>query len=470
MNRRDFLKSSVWGGACLFNLAFGEDNVEINSKFDVGISTYLGCPQRKYYGEGSINNLEVIKKYNLGSGITRVGKEIRNWSGAGWTGQPLIVSQEGVDYIIIGSYSHNLHKIRREDFQPVWKYEFDDVIKGTGTIIQTNGGLEVIQGSRRGFNKNLSSMDVPSLRAINFETGEEIWRKNIERTRSYSRDVDSSALDLSNGEIFIPGENSIGYFLDNQGREISRVNLFEEGDSKVHGGNLVCESSPARFEDMIYVASGSGHVYGIDVNDKKIVWRHTIGSDLDGTLSIDETGKLYCAIEKQYIPGRGGVMKLNPKSQDPIEWFMHTQNRKFVSWEGGIIGSVALNDRYRKKEDNHLFATLAIDGNLYLGSQTETTGDKVTGPDAKTFCETPRLFFSERLAPSISTPIFCSENKIIAPTYNGVFLLQYSGINSLDVKILDHALKGRSFEATPVVWDNKVYVASRDGFLYELGN
>ncbi len=470
MDRRDFLKSSVFGTACLFNQAFGEDIVKINSKFDVGIPTYLGCPQRKYYGEGNIDNLEIRKKYSLGSGMTRVGKEIKNWSGAGWTGQPLVVSQNGDDYLVIGSYSHNLHKIKREDFQPVWKYEFDDVIKGTGTIIQTNGGLEVIQGSRRGFNKYLSSVDVPSLRSISFETGEEIWRKDIERTRSYSRDVDSSALDLGNGEIFIPGENSIGYFLDNQGREISRVNLFEEGDSKIHGGNLVCESSPARFEDMVYVASGSGHVYGIDVNDREIVWKYTIGSDLDGTLSIDEAGKLYCAIEKQYISGRGGVMKLNPKKQDSVEWFMPVQNRKFVSWEGGIIGSVALNDRYRKKDDKYLFATLAIDGNLYLGSQTETTGEKVVGPDAKTLYETPRLFFSEGLAPSISTPIFCSENKIIAPTYGGIFLLQYSGRNNLEVKILDSALKGRSFEATPVVWDNQVYVASRDGFLYELGN
>jgi outer membrane protein assembly factor BamB len=470
MHRRDFLKSVVVGSACVFNRAFGEDNLTSVPKFDVGISTYLGCPQRKYYGEGEIDNLEVRQKYDLGSGRTRVGKETRNWSGAGWTGQPLVVNQEGVDYLVIGSYSHNLHKIRREDFQTIWKYKFDDVIKGTGTIIQTRNRLAVIQGSRMGNDKSLSSGDVPSLRAIDFETGEEIWRKSIERTRSYSRDVDSSALDLGNGEIFIPGENSIGYFLDENGTEISRVNLSEEGDSKIHGGNLVCESSPARFEDMIYVASGSGHVYGISVEDKEVVWRHTIGSDLDGTLSIDENGSLYCAIEKQYISGRGGVMKLNPKKQDCVEWFMPTQNKKFALWDGGIIGSVCLNDLYRVEDDLRLFATLAIDGNLYLGSQTEITGEKVLGPDGKTLYETPKLFFSEELAPSISTPIFSQGNKIIAPTYDGVFLVQYFGKDDLEVRVLDHSLSGRSFESTPIVWDNHVYVASRDGFLYELGN
>ncbi|HRZ85931.1 MAG TPA: hypothetical protein P5277_04080 [Candidatus Paceibacterota bacterium] len=476
MNRRDFLKTGILGVVGYFGNSFISFADETINSFmnDVKISTYLGNSQRKYYGEGQISNLNVRKKYFLGSGKTIVGKETKVWSGAGWTGQPLLVNQNGIDYLVIGAFDHNLYKIRRDNFETQWKYQFDDVIKGTGTIIQTERGLEVIQGSRKGNNKNNSSNEVPSMRSISFETGEEIWRKDIERTASYSRDMDSSALDLMNGEVFAVGENAIGYFLDKNGKEVSRVRLFEEGDANKHRGNLVAESSPARFDDMIYISCGSGHVYGIDICEREIVWRHDIGSDLDGTISIDESGCLYCPIEKQYIAGNGGVIKLDPKKQNSVQWFLPTKNRKFASWDGGVIGSVSLNDLYCKETDNKLFASLAIDGNLYLGSQIEITGEKVKGPDGEIFYDTPKLYSVQSLAPSISTPIFSQGNKIIAPTYGGVFLLEYEFTDlkneNLEMKILSHALNGMSFEATPVVWDDCVYIACRDGYLYELND
>ena len=95
---------------------------------------------------------------------------------------------------------------------------------------------------------------------------------------------------------------------------------------------------------------------------------------------ISKSGKLFCAIEKQYIQGNGGVLKLNPKkdagSSASVEWFLPTGNRRLADWEGGIIGSVALNDEYNSEGFPTLFATNAIDGNLYIGSQGMITGKK----------------------------------------------------------------------------------------------
>ena len=63
----------------------------------------------------------------------------------------------------------------------------------------------------------------------------------------------------------------------------SRELLGDASTRAAHGGNLVLEASPALIKDTIYVASGSGFVYGMRRKDLKVVWQYRTGSDLDGT-------------------------------------------------------------------------------------------------------------------------------------------------------------------------------------------
>lgn len=474
----------------------------LDPEIELLIPTYLGNDLRRFYGRGIPEGLTVLDKFKLGTGITYVGKTKKVWSGAGWTGQPTITKDRGKTYLVIGAYDHSLRKIDAGTNELVWRYQFDDVIKGSSTVYidetaRDENKIVILQGSRTGRPKKGVA---PSFRAISFRTGEEIWQLDIRKTRSYSRDNDSSALPLDNSLIFNAGENGIGYFLNSstlrtrlksgiiQPEILSEVKLYETGDIKRQGGNLVAESSPARLGDRIFIAAGSGHIYGIDIETKKIVWDFFTGSDLNGTVAISKSGKLFGAIEKQYIRGKGGVIKLNPDKppQESVEWFLPTGNRRLNSWRGGIIGSVALNDEYNYNRFPALFATNAIDGNLYIGVQDVTTVERVKGPLRKYDYQTPLIVFKQLIGVSISTPIFTDGNKLIAAGYSGVYMfaLNWESAKADDKNALPNSrgefyrliveevgrfTPGISFESTPVVWDGIIRICGLDGWLYTLG-
>jgi len=475
------------------------------------VPTYLGSDRRRFYGRGQPQSLRQLHRFELGSGISIVGGTADTWSGAGWTGQPTIVRDRGRLYLTIGAYDHSLRKIDLETMQVVWRYEFDDILKGTASIYlddtaDEDDRLVVLQGSRRGTNKSLGAAIVPSFRAISFRTGRELWRLNIRRTDSYSRDNDSSAIALNNGqngqngEIFNVGENAIGYFLSAssararskngiiQPEILQEIQLYEPADIARYRGNLVAESSPAVWNDRLYLASGGGRIYGIEIATRQIVWRFRAGGDLNGSIAIARDGKLFATVDREKIPGLGGAFKLDPSRPDPdcVEWFMPTLDRGFGDWQGGITASVALDDDYRSAETPPLFATSSVDGNLYIGSQRETSGT-ASGPLRDRDYPKPKILATYPIGASISTPIFTDGNRLVAAGYGGVHLFQLafevatanddaakvatgtSGTRyRLRLELLDRV--AGSFESTPVVWDGKIYICSRDGGLYTFGD
>lgn len=469
------------------------------------VPTYLGNPQRRFYGRGTPQGLALRDRFYLGSGTSVVGGRLGTWSGAGWTGQPTIARDGDRTYLVIGAYDRSLRKLDIETRQVVWRYQFDDILKGSSSLYidetaDEDNRIVILQGSRRGVGNSLGSPFVPSFRAISFRTGKELWRLNIRQTSSYSRDNDSTALDLGDGTLFNVGENAIGYFIDSSTQNVSpkngfsvpnieqEIQLYESEDVALYGGNLVAESSPAILGDRLYIASGGGRIYGIDLNTREIVWRFRAGGDLNGTIAISREGKLFSTLDRERIPGQGGAYKLDPSKPDPdcVEWFLPTLNLPFATWEGGITGSVALNDEYRAPDIPPLFATNAIDGNLYVGSQNRVTGQQVRGPFLQRDFDTPVIVFQKQIGASISTPIFTDGNRLVSAGYNGVHLFQlnYTVASSNDPLALPGASgtfyrvqveeiatfnPGGSFEATPVVWEGQVWVCSRDGWMYTLG-
>jgi len=77
----------------------------------------------------------------------------------------------------------------------------------------------------------------------------------------------------------------------------------------------------------------------------------------------------------------------------------------------------------------------------------------------------PRLVYKKYIGPSISTPVFV-QDKLIAASYYGIWLLIHDEENNFAV--LDRFSTG--FESTPIAWNRKIYIASRDGYLYCFGS
>jgi outer membrane protein assembly factor BamB len=446
-------------------------------------ASFLHNHTRNYYGDSAPSQLAILWKHKLGGGSTKVGAEVRIWKGAGWTGQPLLVAINGKKYLIQGAYDHHLKKIDAKTGMLVWQYKYDDVIKGTGTLWLNRKAdslknfCVILQGSRAG--KSIYSTNVPSYRAISLFTGEELWRLNSIKTDSYSRDVDASAL-LVNDTAYIGLENGIFAIFDPNPTQASiqkgmlqpkiykdTDTLYLKSDQAEHGGNLVTEGSPTLLRNRIYIASGSGHIWGYNLDTDSIDWDYFIGSDIDGSPVVTEDSCLLVTIEKQHIKGQGGVLKLDPqkKPKDAVEWFFPTEDKSYSTWDGGVIGSTGVNCASKQENSPNLAVFTAIDGFMYVINTDKIDQEAPKGTfDSTNFFPQPQLVFKYKTGPAISTPIIV-QDKIIAATYRGVHLFVFD--EKLNFKLLE-TLKIRC-ESTPLVDAGKVYIASRNGYLYCLG-
>jgi outer membrane protein assembly factor BamB len=453
----------------------------------IRIGTFLGNEKRNYYGNEAPDELNIIWKHYLGKGITVISRKIgeKIWAGAGWTGQPLIVEEDGRLFLIQGAYDHNLKKISADSGNLVWQYKFDDVVKGTGTIWENpydkNPATRyiILQGSRLGVGNYLDTRQIPSFRAINYMTGKEEWRLDVKWTDSYSRDADGSPL-IINDTVYTGLENSLFTVLDPDPAKVVLKDgmlqpciiqerlLYKQEDVFAHKYNVVTESSPARLGNHIYITSGSGHVWGYNLKSRELDWDFKTGSDLDGSAVVTSDSCLLITVEKQYIPGHGGAFKLDP-SKDPdscVIWYYPVADSIFSSWAGGIIGSTGISDSYPVDSVLPYAAFIGIDGYLCVVSHQETEkGIRALGPDSLSLYPCPKLIYKKYIGPSISTPVFVGD-KLIAASYYGLWLFQFDKKNTF--ALIDRF--SGTFEATPVAWNGKIYLASREGYLYCFGS
>lgn len=460
---------------------------EVRDTIEVVNATFLGNEKRNYYGSQAPDSLHLIWTHFLGKGFTVVNPKDGKveWRGAGWTGQPLMVREKDDYFLIQGAYDHHLKKINALTAELVWEYKFDNVIKGTGTLWKNlkadlpENSLVILQGSRKNIDKGLSAKHIFSFRAISYFTGKELWRLPIKRGKSYSRDVDASCL-IINNKGYIPTENGFLTIFDphqldtvivdgnfyHQPKILKEIKLYEKNDHLTHGGNLVPESSPIVLGGMLYVASGSGHVYGIDLKTDTVSWRFDLGADLNGTPAITKDSCLLIPIEKQYISGMGGVVKVNPRKDEAlcVEWFCPTTNKGYAAWKGGVVGSVITFSP--KNGNGEWMAFHGLDGYLYVNKTVELSDKKVDDAQKKGKCFTPKRVAKIKTSPSISTPIFVPPNTIVSSTYSGLYLFKVKNDSTIE-KI---GFQKGGFEATPFVYEHKIYLASRDGNMYCWGD
>ncbi len=475
----------------------------------IKVGTFLGDSSRHFYGLGPVpKRLDVLWKLHLGSGYS-AGTPPTTWSGSGWTGQSNVITDGGRTYLIVSSYDHGLRKVDALTGKVVWRYEFDDIIKSSPSIFENPHPTDpsdryvVCAGSRRGAGLSFGSPSVASYRAVSFKTGKELWRLPVPQTSCYSRDVDGSGFFLD-GLQYIGIEPGWFYALDpfkttawgSYKKPVIKKQRLLLGDARAasHAGNLCLESSPMLLGDRIYLTTSGGHVYGLRRSDLKVEWDFYVGSDIDGSVVPRADGKLFVAIEKQYIKGKGGVFCLDPQkppNKSAIVWYYPTGDRQLSEWLGGLIGSVAINDSYNPGGKYPALAAFnAIDGYLHVVSQTELVAEKkVRGPNLESGLRTPVEVAKLWNTGSISTPLLVGDSLISAAydRYVNIHRLTFTPAEKGTPGALPSANGdghwwkvsvnpaarsaplGSAVESTPVLWNGRVYVGCRDGWYYCLG-
>ena len=192
------------------------------------------------------------------------------------------------------------------------------------------------------------------------------------------------------------------------------------------------------------------------------------------------------------IKGKGGMLALDPAkpAAEAAVWYFPTDNRKVGDWAGGVVGSASVNDAYNPDgRYPALCAFNAIDGYLYVVARDVMSDETVPGPDRGPKLPRPVQVAKIWNGGAISTPILLGD-ALVAAGYDQrvhLFNVRYDEAEKGDDGALpsangdgtywtvtleerDQFFAEAAFESTPTLWDGRVYVGCRDGWLYCLGD
>jgi len=429
----------------------------------VGFLTFRGNPTRSYYGTGPLPvNPKVIWSYPKSGGMCSVstdGASTSTWCGDGWTGQPTVFEQFGKTIVSFGGYDSQMHWVDTATGDNVYKpFKTGDLVKGSMTQ-DPDGYPLTYKGSRDSYFRIIAT--------DRGDTPVELWKLSARDGVQpvWNDDWDGAALVIDD-YLFEGGENSWFYIIKlNRGYDAAgkvTVNpqiVFktpswdQELWNTISDHQFSIENSVAISGNTVYFSNSAGLVQGWDIGGLKEgktptrVFRFWTGDDTDASVTIDKEGMLYVGSEFERRNDRskqvGQMMKLDPtKPDNPLVWSLNDQAG------GGKSG---------------IWATPAIyNGVAYFA----TNAGHVIAVDQKTGA---KLWDKNLGSQTWQSPVVV-DNTLIQGDCQG-------NLNAYDVSnpAIDPPLKwtvklGGCIEATPAIWKGRIYVATRGGQFYAIGD
>ncbi|MEN8233379.1 MAG: PQQ-binding-like beta-propeller repeat protein [Actinomycetota bacterium] len=440
----------------------------------VGLTMFRGNPTRTYYGSGPVPQQPPSVAWKFPDetmcGQSPVGKEPKVWCGSGWTGQPVVWERpDGITEVIFGAYDKQIHFLDAETGERT-RPDFDmgDIIKGSVTL-DPDGYPLLYAGSRD-----------PRFRIIALDGDEprEVWSLHARSVEGiWNDDWDSNPV-IVDDIMYEGGENSWWFAVklnrsyDANGmvtidpQVVYQMSAWTDELTEIFGRQHSVENSTAVFEQRAYFATSAGRVVGVDVSnvetgEAEVFFDFWNGDDTDATITIDAEGYLYVVshadtAKKDNTAARrvrevGDLAKLDPNNpDDPVVWSVYLSAAR--SQDAGAWATPALHP-----EAGLLFVVSDAGDMLAVDTATgETVWEDFIGGNAW------------------SSPAIV-DNALVVGTD---CLTDHSGLRAYDLtnprspeRMWDAVVgSGACIESTPAVWNGRMYVGSRDGFFYALGN
>lgn len=426
-----------------------------------GVLTFKGNPTRTFNGTGPVpvapRVLWTYPNQRMCGESSEYG-EVRTWCGTGWVGQPAVFERDGRTWVVFGAYDYKIHFVdgmTGEEIIP--PFPTKDLAKGTVTV-DPDGYPLVYHGSRDNM-----------LRVIAFDGAapRELWSFDgrIE-ARRWNNDWDAAPLIL-NDTLIEGGENSWffgftlnrGYAADGSVTvapvEKFRVPGFDDQLLRDLGDDRVSlESAVAVYGDTAYLNSSGGLLQGWDISSIRTgvgevtrTFRFWTGDDSDATTVIDEEGFLYVGVEVDRNLRRarevGQLLKVDPRvtaeGVDPVVWRVDVNN--------GV--------------DSGTWSTPAFHENLVIWP---TKPGKVYGIDRSTGAIVWTIKVS---GPVLSSPLVVDDTLILG---DGAGQLRAWSLSNGEPSLLWEISLSANIEASPAIWNGRIYVGSRSGFFYAVGD
>ena len=431
-----------------------------------GLLTFRGNPTRTYYGRGAVPSAPKVDWYypqdggmcssSSAKGVTKT------WCGMGWTGQPAVFQRDGRTWVVFGAYDGSVHFMDGETGEDILPpFDTGDIIKGSVTV-DPDGYPIVYSGSRDNYFRALA-IDRPG-QAV------ELWKLSADAVAPtlWNNDWDGSALVLDD-YLLEGGENS-QFHMVKLNRSYGEDGLVQIDPKLVFNtpswdqqvindlaGNrakeMSVEGSVAVSGNTVYFANSGGLVSGWDLGplvdgtgEPTRTLRFWNGDDTDASIVIDGEGFLYVSAEYERGNARAGevgqLMKLDPrKPDDPVVWSYDDR----VAATAGFWGTAALY------EDVVINAT---NGGKLLAL------DRATGEERWSI---------DLTGPTWQSPVIVDDTLVYGDC-NGVLRgYDVSDTTTAPPELWEVRLGG-CIEATPAVWDGRIYIGTRAGRIFALSD
>jgi len=443
-------------------LTYGSDVGRPWGSAVAGLLTFRGNPSRTYHGAGPVPTQPSVLWRYPGSGMCGLSTEYgdtRTWCGTGWVGQPAVFERGGRTWVVFGAYDYQFHFLDAATGTPILPpFPTGDIAKGTVTV--DPDGFPLVYGGSRDNKLRVLAIDRPE--AV------ELWALDSMdpalQPRLWNSDWDAAPL-IVGDYLVTGGENSRFH--------VVRLNRSYDADGLVQVAPELVFTAPAWDDELLanlpddrvsvenavtlvgdtaYFTTSGGLVQGWDLSSLRTgqgeitrTFRFWTGDDTDATIVADEQGFLYVGQEwdRRNDRGRevGQLLKLDPRNPDnPIVWSIADQG-------GSQAGTWSTPALYR---DLIIWPT-------YLGPVYGV--DRATGAVRWTL-ELPWAV--------MSSPVVVDDVLMQADAQGVVHAWDLTAPGTPSP--LWTVQLPANIESTPALWKGRLYVGTRDGYFYAVGD
>ena len=457
-----------------------------------GVITFRGDNYRTSaaYGTAVMTEYKLKKAWDVTTGELKKSVKKGEWTGSGWTGQPLIIpwdeatkqimnlydskkSKSDLVEVIYATMDGHIYFLDLEDGSSTRdEINLGFPIKGTGSLYPDGTPLYVV-GAGDDMGDNAARTFI-----VDLIRGKGIYEDGYDDEFSLRKDngnfcaFDSSPLfDVETDTLIQPGENGILYTTklntsyDGKQETINPSEVVKWNYETSRTGKdtywLGIESSACIYDHYLYACDNSGDLICIDINTMELIWVQDSVDDSNASpvLEIDAadgTAYLYVSTSLHWTKdssdsGEIPVMKVNAATGEII-WKRTYECKTVDGVSGGVQATACLG---QNNISDLIFFNVARTGGKKHGKLVaidKKTGGEVWSVDMKYY--------------SWSSPVAVYDSKgdgfiILCDSDGNMFLLDgRTGI------LKDTINLGKNIEASPAVFENTIVVGTRGKKIY----
>ncbi len=446
-----------------------------------GVSGFRGNNYRNSatYGTVNVSNKKLTKVWEMQiSALPKASSG--SWTGAGWTGQPLVVQWDEETKAIMNLYPAKKAKANLVEViyatldGNIYFYDLETgdytrdplyigmAFKGAGALDPRGYPIMYVGSGDRTREGKEPRMFIISLIdcSIMYEYGH-VKEFNIRSWRAFDA---SPLVDAETDTLIWPGENGLLYTIKlNTSYDKAAGTLSINPDKPVFNrymtslntspsNDLGMENSPIIVENYLYVGDNRGTYFCVDINTMELVWAQEIRDDQNATAIFewgdDGQGYIYLGTSMEHSDGTCYMYKLNALTGE-IVWEVSWDNivyNKNVS--GGILSTPLLGQKGTDFE-GMIFFHVAKSPSEYEGTLMALdtdTGNVIWKKNMKYCWSSPVAVYSES----------GKGYMILCDSVGNAMLIDGKTGTTLDTIGL-----GSNIEASPVVFNNMLVVGTR---------